>query len=80
MKHLGILLFGILALAVGCGTAEKYVRIQASEIDGDFSGGPVNGRLKAKDFLLITAPGAIKGGTEIYDISEKFYPETRLEP
>ena len=77
---MGILLIGIMALAGGCGTAEKYVRIQASEINGDFSGGPVNGRLKAKDFLLITAPGASKGGTEIYEISEKFYPETRFEP
>lgn len=54
---------------------EKYVRMQASEIEGDFTGGPVNGHLRAKDFLLITAPGAIRGGTEVYEISERFYPE-----
>lgn len=62
---------------MGCITApEKYTRIQASEIDGDFSGGPVNGHLKAKDFLLISAPGAVHGGTEVYEISEKFYPDS----
>lgn len=31
---------------------EKYVRMQASEIEGDFTGGP-----------------------EVYEISERFYPE-----
>lgn len=81
MKQI-ITILTIVMLMNGCGTFEKYTRLQASQIDGELSGGPVSGTIHAKDLLIITAPGRGKEGVDVYEISPKFYdniPDVKKE-
>lgn len=73
MKNFLLLLI-LSFLFLSCSTnPARFVRIQATEIDGNFSGGPINGFIKAKDFLMLIAPCAVKNGTDFEKVSENFY-------
>lgn len=61
----------VVALCAGCGA--RYVRMQADEIDGFVFYGAFAGRINAKNFLYLSAPGRSGKGQKIYEISPGFY-------